>query len=64
MEGPREYHTKSDGERYVLHNLYVEALKNDTNELFTNQTHSLGKQIYGYQRKQWWGGGGQLGGWD
>ena len=44
MEGPREYHTKSDGERYVLYNLYVEALKNDTNELFTNQTHSLGKQ--------------------
>ena len=32
MDGPREYHTKSDRERQTLYITYMWNLKNNTNE--------------------------------
>jgi len=52
VDGPREYHTKSDRERQIPCISYMWNLKNDTNKFITKQkqTYGLGKQIYGYQR--------------
>ena len=61
MDGPRDYHTKKVGYRKtnIWCHLYVDSLKNDTNELIYKTDSQTSKTNYGYQRGNV-GGEGQI----
>ena len=63
MDGCRDDHAKSDGERQIDDILYAESKKNDSNEIiYKTETDSQRKQTYGDQREK--GERDKLGVWD